>query len=231
MAHASARSRSALSISATAARSITAAGRRASSATRARTAAPSVMSTLCHFASGASGAAARRRCRPTSPARGPRGPGCPRRIRRPRRARCARSFLPRGSTFRSGRATGRGFALYCLHVPVRDRRGRSPQGEDHGEREQELRVALPRGHPAHRSSRHAAQHSRDRGCPRDDGHPARAGIDGGEDGQERVQVPHRRHPPRRHPAHLAQKIRASILFAGPLLARRGRVILPPPAAT
>jgi UDP-N-acetylglucosamine 1-carboxyvinyltransferase len=30
------------------------------------------------------------------------------------------------------------------------------------------------------------------------------------------------------PPHLAQKIRASILFAGPLLARRGRVILPPP---
>jgi UDP-N-acetylglucosamine 1-carboxyvinyltransferase len=30
------------------------------------------------------------------------------------------------------------------------------------------------------------------------------------------------------PPHLAQKIRASILFAGPLLARRGKVILPPP---
>lgn len=30
------------------------------------------------------------------------------------------------------------------------------------------------------------------------------------------------------PPHLAQKIRASILFAGPLLARRGRVVLPPP---
>jgi len=30
------------------------------------------------------------------------------------------------------------------------------------------------------------------------------------------------------PLPLAQKIRASILFAGPLLARRGRVILPPP---
>jgi UDP-N-acetylglucosamine 1-carboxyvinyltransferase len=30
------------------------------------------------------------------------------------------------------------------------------------------------------------------------------------------------------PPHLAQKVRASILFAGPLLARRGRVILPPP---
>jgi UDP-N-acetylglucosamine 1-carboxyvinyltransferase len=30
------------------------------------------------------------------------------------------------------------------------------------------------------------------------------------------------------PPHLAQKVRASILFAGPLLARRGRVLLPPP---
>jgi UDP-N-acetylglucosamine 1-carboxyvinyltransferase len=30
------------------------------------------------------------------------------------------------------------------------------------------------------------------------------------------------------PPHLAHKIRASILFAGPLLARRGKVILPPP---
>ncbi|MGA2973842.1 MAG: UDP-N-acetylglucosamine 1-carboxyvinyltransferase [Spirochaetia bacterium] len=30
------------------------------------------------------------------------------------------------------------------------------------------------------------------------------------------------------PPHLSQKIRASILFAGPLLARRGRVLLPPP---
>jgi len=30
------------------------------------------------------------------------------------------------------------------------------------------------------------------------------------------------------PPHLAQKIRASILLAGPLLARKGRVILPPP---
>ncbi len=30
------------------------------------------------------------------------------------------------------------------------------------------------------------------------------------------------------PPHLAQKVRASILFAGPLLARVGRVILPPP---
>jgi UDP-N-acetylglucosamine 1-carboxyvinyltransferase len=30
------------------------------------------------------------------------------------------------------------------------------------------------------------------------------------------------------PPHLSQKIRASILFAGPMLARRGRVLLPPP---
>jgi UDP-N-acetylglucosamine 1-carboxyvinyltransferase len=30
------------------------------------------------------------------------------------------------------------------------------------------------------------------------------------------------------PPHLAQKIRASILFAGPLVARKGRVLLPPP---
>ncbi len=30
------------------------------------------------------------------------------------------------------------------------------------------------------------------------------------------------------PPHLSQKIRASILFAGPLLARKGRVLLPPP---
>jgi UDP-N-acetylglucosamine 1-carboxyvinyltransferase len=30
------------------------------------------------------------------------------------------------------------------------------------------------------------------------------------------------------PPHLAQKIRASILFAGPLVARKGRVVLPPP---
>lgn len=30
------------------------------------------------------------------------------------------------------------------------------------------------------------------------------------------------------PPHLSQKIRASILFAGPLLARKGRVVLPPP---
>ena len=30
------------------------------------------------------------------------------------------------------------------------------------------------------------------------------------------------------PPHLAQKIRASILLAGPLLARKGRVLLPPP---
>jgi UDP-N-acetylglucosamine 1-carboxyvinyltransferase len=30
------------------------------------------------------------------------------------------------------------------------------------------------------------------------------------------------------PPHLAQKIRASILLAGPMLARRGRVLLPPP---
>jgi UDP-N-acetylglucosamine 1-carboxyvinyltransferase len=30
------------------------------------------------------------------------------------------------------------------------------------------------------------------------------------------------------PPHLAQKIRTSILFAGPMLARKGRVILPPP---
>jgi UDP-N-acetylglucosamine 1-carboxyvinyltransferase len=30
------------------------------------------------------------------------------------------------------------------------------------------------------------------------------------------------------PAHLAQKIRASVLLAGPLLARKGRVLLPPP---
>ncbi|HEY9593299.1 MAG TPA: UDP-N-acetylglucosamine 1-carboxyvinyltransferase [Spirochaetia bacterium] len=30
------------------------------------------------------------------------------------------------------------------------------------------------------------------------------------------------------PPHLAQKIRASILFAGPMLARKGRVLLPPP---
>jgi UDP-N-acetylglucosamine 1-carboxyvinyltransferase len=30
------------------------------------------------------------------------------------------------------------------------------------------------------------------------------------------------------PPHLSQKIRASILFAGPMLARKGRVLLPPP---
>jgi UDP-N-acetylglucosamine 1-carboxyvinyltransferase len=30
------------------------------------------------------------------------------------------------------------------------------------------------------------------------------------------------------PPHLAQKVRASVLFAGPMLARRGRVLLPPP---
>ncbi|MGD0724916.1 MAG: UDP-N-acetylglucosamine 1-carboxyvinyltransferase [Spirochaetia bacterium] len=30
------------------------------------------------------------------------------------------------------------------------------------------------------------------------------------------------------PPHLSQKIRASVLFAGPMLARRGRVLLPPP---
>jgi UDP-N-acetylglucosamine 1-carboxyvinyltransferase len=30
------------------------------------------------------------------------------------------------------------------------------------------------------------------------------------------------------PPHLSQKVRASILFAGPMLARRGRVLLPPP---
>ncbi len=30
------------------------------------------------------------------------------------------------------------------------------------------------------------------------------------------------------PPHLAQKIRASILFAGPMLARKGRVLMPPP---
>jgi UDP-N-acetylglucosamine 1-carboxyvinyltransferase len=30
------------------------------------------------------------------------------------------------------------------------------------------------------------------------------------------------------PSHLSQKIRASILFAGPLLARKGRILLPPP---
>ena len=30
------------------------------------------------------------------------------------------------------------------------------------------------------------------------------------------------------PPHLAQKIRASILLAGPMLARKGRVLLPPP---